>query len=97
LLIDLLSMKSIVQIHKSMKGQDSLLEILVSYLNKKYQVKNGIFQRTDPHFYPQVNLDPNRKAKKILETTDFTIKDVKPRPGSSKPFRREEQTRIANY
>jgi hypothetical protein len=69
LLIELLSMKNLFQINKHMKGQDTLLEILVAYLNKKYQARNGIFQRTDPHFYPHVNLDPSRKAKRILETS----------------------------
>ena len=49
LLIEMTSMKNLCLLNRSLgKSQMTLLEILVAYLNKKYQVKSKMFNKTEP-------------------------------------------------
>jgi hypothetical protein len=50
LLVELISMKSLYTINRQANdSQPSLLEILVSYLHKKYLVKQKHFSTTNPN------------------------------------------------
>lgn len=81
----MLSLKSLFLLNKQARDtKTSLLEILVAYLNKKYQFKKNNFVTTQPNpSFPKLEdaiqtqkVEPPHKAKE--------------RPSSSKPFKSYE-------
>ncbi len=49
LLVDMLSIKNLCILNKQqLNPQNTLLQILVAYLNKKYQIKKNGFVKTEP-------------------------------------------------
>jgi len=88
LLIDMVSLKNLCYLNKQTKNPlSSLLEVLVSYLNKKYQGKKNTFATTQPQrSFPTMNdalKKTNEEPLKIVESKE------KVRPSTSKPSKRE--------
>ena len=66
----------------------------MAYLNKKYQVKSNMFNRTEPEFY-QRNEEPKKSNK--INTMEYSNNkfQIKERPSTSKGSKREDSVKSA--
>ena len=84
-LVELLSLKHLCILNKKHDNNEStLIEILVAYLNRKYQVKNNYFSHTQPEgYYPPITRNaeaPKTQVEALIRGTD---KNKQQRPATS--------------
>jgi hypothetical protein len=89
LLVDLVSLKNLCLLNKqSATPQNTLLEVLVAYLHKKYQVKKNNFAYTQPQAsFP--SLAEVMKKNNDMDAKMAAKNKPKERPTTSKPIKKD--------